>query len=67
MSRAGNAETSSNTKQQSKVIEAVSFLYLPGPAGLVYQLKGSQPSCYRQPMEGKVKAYLMLWHQLTIS
>jgi hypothetical protein len=81
MSRAGNAETSSNTKRQSKVIKAVPFLYLHEP-GTVCQLKGSQHSCYcqpmegnvtnnfscyRQPMEGKVKAYLMLWHQLTVS
>jgi hypothetical protein len=66
MIRAGNAETSSNTKQRSKVIEAVSFLYLHEP-GTVCQLKGSQRSGYCQPMEGKVKAYLVLLHQLTIS
>jgi hypothetical protein len=40
MSRAGNAETSSNTKRRSKVIEAVSFLHLHEP-GTVCQLQGS--------------------------
>jgi hypothetical protein len=56
MSRAGNAETSSNTKQRSKVIEAVSFLYLHEPC-TVSQLKGSQHSCYCQPMEGNVQTF----------
>jgi hypothetical protein len=37
--------------------KTVSFLHLLGPAGLVYQLKGSRPSCYCQPMEGNVQAY----------